>query len=206
MTVTIVAPACCPLLGSDHFLCVGTTSFPRLEVPDVPRGIPLLRNWRPTLLRAFSQLSLWAQKILLQSSIEQPLREVDQTSILDGLCSTTTQSSAPPTSLVGCRLSVQDGISGLSGKITSPLSAHNPRVAPSIIRRTFQAERVQWRDHPDPPSGHDSVALWREHFSSVGAHSEGSFDETFFQDVMGQFSQLKSSHKVGPFDGPFSAS
>ena len=26
------APACCPLLGSDHFLCVGTTSFPHPEV------------------------------------------------------------------------------------------------------------------------------------------------------------------------------
>ena len=61
-------------------------------------------------------------------------------------------------------------------------------------------------DHPDPPSGHDSVALWREHFSSVGAHSEESFDETFFAEVMGQFSQLRSSHEVGPFDGPFSAS
>ena len=38
------APACCPLLGSDHFLCVGTTSFPRPEEPDAPRGIPLLRS------------------------------------------------------------------------------------------------------------------------------------------------------------------
>ena len=38
----------------------------------------------------------------------------------------------------------------------SSLSAHNPRVAASIIRRTFQCntdsrqvERVQWPDHPD---------------------------------------------------------
>ena len=43
----------------------------------------------------------------------------------------------------------------------SSLAAHNPRVATSIIRRTFQcntdsrqAELVQWPDHP---SGHDSV-------------------------------------------------
>ena len=88
-----------------------------------------------------------------------------------------------------------DGISGLWQDHVSSLSAHNPRVAASIIRRTFpcntdsrQAERVQWPDHPDPPSGHDSVALWRERFPSVGAHFEVSFDETFFDEVMGRFS------------------
>ena len=65
------APACCPLLGSDHFFCVGTTSFPRPGVSVAPSGIPLLRDWRPTLLRAFSQLSLWAKQLLQQSSSEQ---------------------------------------------------------------------------------------------------------------------------------------
>ena len=225
------APACCPLLGSDHFLCVGTTSFPRPEVPDVPRGIPLLRDWRPTLLRAFNQLSLWAEKILLQSATEQPPREVDRTSILDGLYTEmlsilTAHSPAPrqhshrrrqpawwdADCLAACvarngalrdhhRVRSEESYIRFSAARqqfhrtvratrrnfwslwqdhVSSLSAHNPRVAASIIRRTFQcnsdsrqAERVQWPDHPDPPSGHDSVALWREHFSSVGAHSDG---------------------------------
>ena len=93
------------------------------------------------------------------------------------------------------------------------LSTHNPRVAPSTIRRTSQCntdssqvERVQWSDLPDPPSGHDSVAHWREHFMSVGARSDGSFDETFFEELMGRFSQLRSSQEVGSFGGPFSPS
>ena len=38
------APACCPLLGSDHFLCVGVAKFPRVEAPDVPSGLPVLRD------------------------------------------------------------------------------------------------------------------------------------------------------------------
>ena len=65
---------------------VGTTNFLRPEVSDAPRSIPLLRDWRPTLLRAINQFSLWTEKILLQISSEQPLQEVDRTSILDGLC------------------------------------------------------------------------------------------------------------------------
>ena len=62
----------------------------------------------------------------------------------------------------------------------SSLSAYNPRVAASTIRRTFQChtdssqvEHVQWPDLPVPPPRHDSVALWRGHFMSVGGHSEG---------------------------------
>ena len=78
------APACClcwgPITSSVLEHC-----FPCPGVSDAPRGIPLLRDWRPTLLRAFSQLSLWAEKIFLQSSSERPAREVDRTEILDGL-------------------------------------------------------------------------------------------------------------------------
>ena len=188
------APACCPLLGSDHFLCVGTTSFPRPEVSDVPRGIPLLRDWRPTLLRAFSQLSLWSEKILLQSSTEQPLREVDRTSILDGLYTEmlsilTAHSPAPrqhshrrrqpawwdADCLAACvarngalrdhhRVRSEESYMRFSAARqqfhrtvratrrnfwslwqdhVSSLSVHNPRVAASIIRRTFQQLRFQ---------------------------------------------------------------
>ena len=165
------APACCPLMGSDHFLSVGTNSFPCLEVSDAPRG-PLLRDRRATSLRAFSQLFLWAEKILQQYSCEQQPQEVVRTSILDGLytemlsfltthapgqrhrshrrrqpawwdvdclaaCGCTEM--VPFRTITGCVLrslymrfsaarqqfiaqSVQpDGISGLSGKIMSPL-------------------------------------------------------------------------------------
>ena len=41
---------------------------------------------------------------------------------------------------------------------------------------------------------------------SVGARSDGSFDETFFEELMGRFSQLRSSQEVGSFGGPFSPS
>ena len=92
----------------------------------------------------------------------------------------------------------------------SSLSARNAQVPASTIRRTFQdstdpshVERVQWRHRP---TGHDSATLWKGHFASVGAQSEGSFDETFFEDVIGRFSQLSSSQEVGSFDGPFSPS
>ena len=40
---------------------------------------------RATSLRAFSQLFLWAEKILQQYSCEQQPQEVVRTSILDGL-------------------------------------------------------------------------------------------------------------------------
>ena len=66
MTVTIVA-VMLPLVLC-WVLIIWKDQLPRLEVPDVPRGVPLLRDWRP----------VWAEKILLQSSI--------RTSILDGLC------------------------------------------------------------------------------------------------------------------------
>ena len=48
------APVCCPLLGSDHFLCVAQP----IPLPLGPsrrserRPLPPLRDWAPTLLRA----------------------------------------------------------------------------------------------------------------------------------------------------------
>ena len=66
------APACCPLLGSDHFLCV-CARFLRVQVSDVPR-VPLPRDWRSTLLRACNQLSVWAEKVWRQSSSQPSSR------------------------------------------------------------------------------------------------------------------------------------
>ena len=165
---------------------------------DVLRGIPLLRDWRPTLLRAFSQLSLWAEKILLQSSSEQPPREVDQTSILDGLYTEmlsilTAHSPAPrhhshirrlpawwdADCLAACvarngalqdhhRVRSEESYMRFSAARqqfhrtvratrrnfwslwqdhVSSLSAHNPRVAASIIRRTFQCTDSRQAEH-----------------------------------------------------------
>ena len=92
----------------------------------------------------------------------------------------------------------------------SSLSARNLWDAASTIRRTFQGStdpsHVEWVQWPHRPSGHDSATLWQEHFASVGAQSEGSFDETFHEEAMGRFSQKSSSREVGSFDDSFNPS
>ena len=59
-----VAPICCPLLGSDHFLCVthGLTILARPESDSLPT-LPPLRDWKPTLMRAHSELMRWSVRI-----------------------------------------------------------------------------------------------------------------------------------------------
>ena len=59
------APVCCPLLGSDHFLCVAQP----IPLPLGPsrrserRPLPPLRDWAPTLLRAHGALLLWSSRL-----------------------------------------------------------------------------------------------------------------------------------------------
>ena len=62
---------CCPVLGSDHFLCIAAgLSLPTR--PDPVRGptLPPLRDWRPTLIRAHAELLQWGTRVqdLCQSS------------------------------------------------------------------------------------------------------------------------------------------
>ena len=51
------APTCCHLLGSDHLLCIGVARFSRVEVSDVPSGIPFLRDWPRCCARSTSSPS-----------------------------------------------------------------------------------------------------------------------------------------------------
>ena len=44
------APGCCPVMGSDHRLCVVSTQLNCRTTHTVPRGIPHLRDWSSTLL------------------------------------------------------------------------------------------------------------------------------------------------------------
>ena len=59
------APVCCPLLGSDHFLCVAQP----IPLPLGPstrserRPLPPLRDWAPTLLRARGALLHWSSRL-----------------------------------------------------------------------------------------------------------------------------------------------
>ena len=59
-----VVPICCPLLGSDHFLCVthGLTLPARPESDPSP-SLPPLRDWKPILMRAHSELMWWSVRI-----------------------------------------------------------------------------------------------------------------------------------------------
>ena len=76
----VEAPACCPLLGSDHFLCVAH-SIPLPVSPARCEHRPLhpLRDWKPTLLRAHQDVLQWSSR--LDAMISGPLpRESDRTS------------------------------------------------------------------------------------------------------------------------------
>ena len=57
------APGCCPLLGSNHCLCVAATTLRRQVRAQVPRCLPPLRDWHPVLLRAHNNLVGWAQEV-----------------------------------------------------------------------------------------------------------------------------------------------
>ena len=63
MGCCIRAPGCCPLLGSDHFLLVASTTLRRQITTQVPRSLPLLRDWHPVLLRAHHDLTGWAHEV-----------------------------------------------------------------------------------------------------------------------------------------------
>ena len=79
------APACCPLLGSDHFLCVAhsiplTVSPTRCE----HRPLPPLWDWKPTLLRAHQDLLQWSSRLDAMPLGPLP-RETDRSSTMDDI-------------------------------------------------------------------------------------------------------------------------
>ena len=94
------------------------------------------------------------------------------------------------------------------------LSRSCPRVAASMVRRTFSspsrvdhASRVMWVPPTDLPVAADvSAAHWRQHFSSVGA-TPRCFDDEFFEEVSQRFHVIDSQPVVpGLFDVPLTPS
>ena len=84
-SVVLGAPACCPLLGSDHFLCVAHT-IPLPVSPTRCEHRPLLplRDWKPTLPRAHQVLLQWSSR--LGAMLLEPLpRETDRSSTVDDI-------------------------------------------------------------------------------------------------------------------------
>ena len=95
------------------------------------------------------------------------------------------------------------------GSVTS-LSRRAPRLASSLIRRTFGSLvvtpdlcHVQWHGAscsalpPDEARSH-----WRAHFSSPTGDSP--FSDDFFHSLSLRFASLTSLHESGRFDAPFS--
>ena len=81
-------------------------------------------------------------------------------------------------------------------------SHRNPRKPASKVRRTFQVPgQVAFF-----PVG-ESLAHWRDHFVSVGASPDGSYDEDFFHLIARRFEGISCScRSPGIFDAPFSHS
>ena len=73
------SPVCCPVLGSDHFLCAAGLSLPTR--PDPVRGptLPPLRDWRPILIRAHAELLQWSARVhdLSASPVHPPEDSLD---------------------------------------------------------------------------------------------------------------------------------
>ena len=96
------APACCPLSGQIiSSVLEQPVSLVLSEVSNAPKSSPLLRDWRPTLLRAFNQLSLWAEgsrsNLDFGWIVHRDVVHSDRSCTL----STTSQTSAPPARMVG---------------------------------------------------------------------------------------------------------
>ena len=79
------APGCCPLLGSDHCLCVAATTLRRQVRAQVPRCLPPLRDWHPVLLRAHNDLVGWAQEVDTCLCGDIPSNEHHRVRIIDFL-------------------------------------------------------------------------------------------------------------------------
>ena len=82
----VEAPGCCPIMGSDHHLCVSTASLiHRLAHVQSQRLLPL-RNWSSTLLRACGDLCTWSGRVfscLQGPTPDCPARPLD---VVDQLC------------------------------------------------------------------------------------------------------------------------
>ena len=84
----------------------------------------------------------------------------------------------------------------------SSLSGSLPRLAASVIRRTFhgptdsrgdQSDQVRWSlDGNSSVTQQEVLENWRRHFASVGASRPGSFGKDFFVVVSARFIAVRS--------------
>ena len=95
----------------------------------------------------------------------------------------------------------------------STLSLSNPRQAASAVRRAFQgtnrdvSSQVRWPASSHPLPVEESLAHWRDHFATVGASSDASYDEDFFRFIGRRFAEISSScRSTGIFDALFTHS
>ena len=59
----VEAPGCCPIMGSDHYLCVASASFVHRPAHVQSQRLLPLRNWSSTLLRAYGDLCAWSGRV-----------------------------------------------------------------------------------------------------------------------------------------------
>ena len=59
----VEARGCCPLMGSDHYLCVASAPLIHRPAHVQSQHLPPMRNWSSTLLRAYGDLCTWSGRV-----------------------------------------------------------------------------------------------------------------------------------------------
>ena len=173
-------------------------------------GLPPLRDWAPTLLRAHGALLLWSSRLdaLLCGAActfsapvpSQPASLVD-VGVFRSMCGTqwcvagfqACPGSSRPQSLLRCTDPFPSDCQELPGFILVSLARS--------CCQSFPGEPTCW------PEGQDPLEQWRQHFMSVGSRSSSSFDPSFHADIMRRFADLCALPPVsGVFDSPFPTS
>ena len=151
------ALACCPLLRSDHYLCVVSTSIQMDHIPPAPCGLPLLRDWGP-----FSCVLTWTCVIGLPRSRNSLLPAVLSTwcSENEGWTSYIQSCSPSLPRMLQCRTESADDCSHLGGTQTVCLRALHGMVlfgttgehpAQSLMRDSDQLDMLP-PHHPQCPA------------------------------------------------------
>ena len=179
------APGCCPIMGSNHRLCVLSTELVHRS-PSVARSIPPLRDWSSTLLRAHMELWEWSCEVSGHLHGLPPRNEARRVDVMDGLYQ----------------------------KLLAILARHVPhhrclprRSQPSWWTPECHAACVSrngaWRDHLRAQSP-GSLARFR--VARTAFHrTVRTFDDEFFQFVSSRFSAMAAAPAYpAPFDASFS--
>ena len=256
-------PSCCPLLGSDHFLCVAATQLTCRPPPEAGPCLPPLRDWCPTLCSAYSSIIEWSRDVHSLLWSVAPTDEDRRLSTVDAVYEqllSILMWHAPsqfrlrrrrqpswwtPACMAACiarngawrdhrrSQSPEDRARFSAARMAfhrvvrsaqraywtqwqdcvSTLSLSNPRQAASAVRRAFQgtnrdvSSQVRWPASSHPLPVEESLAHWRDHFATVGASPDASYDEDFFRLTGRRFAEISSScRSAGIFDALFTHS